>query len=156
MIPSRYNFSITKCHTVATRWLCEGLARSCSHRKTIGKHRMSIVLSSCGVKARCRWWPREVRRWLHEPTGCLHDGLTMATRWPRRTHEVHTTMHLREDLRQFFDMPKILWTLPKLLPNPKKLSQRSHDGLGCSTEWPDVFTIIPDVANFLNRVSIAS
>ena len=87
------------------------------------------------------------------------DVYTMDLRWPhggREGHEVHTMMHLREDLRQFFDMPKILWTLPKLLPNPKKLGRWSHDGLGCSPEWPDVFTIIPDVANFLHRVSIAS
>ena len=84
------------------------------------------------------------------------DVHTMATRWTRRTHEVYTKLHLREDLRQFFDMPKILWALPKLLPNPKNLSRRSHDGLGCSPEWPDVFTIIPDVAIFLHRVSIGS
>ena len=54
VILSRYNFSVTKCYTVATRWLCEGLAKSCGHRKTIGKHHVSIVLPSSGVKARCR------------------------------------------------------------------------------------------------------
>ena len=80
----------------------------------------------------------------------------MATRWTRRTHEVHAKVQLPKDLRQFFDMPKILWRLPKLLPNPKRLSRRTHDGLGCIPEWPDVFTIIPDVANFLHRVSIGS
>ena len=84
------------------------------------------------------------------------DVHTMDSRWSHGGREGHTTMHLREDLRQFFDMPKILWTLPKLLPNPKNLSRRSHDGLGRSPEWPDVFTIIPDVANFLHRVSIAN
>ena len=91
VIPSRYNFSVTKCHTVATRWLCEGLAKSCSHRKTIGKHRVSIVLSSCGVKARCRRWPHEVTtmatRTLRMSTRWTHDGHTVAEKDTRSPHD---------------------------------------------------------------------
>ena len=109
VIPSRYNFSVTKCHTVATRWLCEGLAKSCSHRKTIGKHRVSIVLSSCGVKS-----PVSPMTTRSNDDGYANpqDVYTMDSRWPHGGREghtkSHTTMHLREDLRQFFDMPKIL------------------------------------------------
>ena len=56
----------------------------------------------------------------------------------------------------FFDMPETLWTPPDLLPNPKNLTWRSHDSIGWSPKWPDVFTIIPNVTNFLHCVSIAS
>ena len=38
-------------------------------------------------------------------------------------------MNFREDLRQFLNMPKILLTHPKLLPNLEKLNQRSQNGL---------------------------
>ena len=91
VIPSRYNFSVTKCHTVATRWLCEGLAKSCSHRKTIGKHRVSIVLSSCGVKARCHRWPHEVKTMATRTnrmfTRWTHDGHTVAEKDTRSPHD---------------------------------------------------------------------
>ena len=82
-IPSRYNFSVTKCHTVATRWLCEDLAKSCIHRKTIGKHRVSIVLPSCGVQFRYRRWPHEVKTMATR----THR---MSTRWPHGGQEGHT------------------------------------------------------------------
>ena len=88
------------------------------------------------------------------------DVHTMVSRYPHDGREGHTkstrSCTFGKTFGNFFNMPKILWTLPKLLPNPKNLSRRSHDGLGCSPEWHDVFTIIPDVANFLHRVSIAS
>ena len=91
MIPSRYNFSVTKCHTMATRWLCEGLAKSCSHRKTIGKHRVSIVLSSCWVKALRRRWPHEVKtmatRTNRMSTRWSHDGHTVAEKDTRSLHD---------------------------------------------------------------------
>ena len=93
-----------------TRWL--HLATSCSLPKTIGKLRVSIVLTSYG-EVWCRRWPHEVK---------TMDTQTnwMSTRWMKWTHEVHTKVYLRGDLRQFFDIPKIFRLLPKLLPNPKK------------------------------------
>ena len=91
VISSRYNFRVTKCHTVATRWLCEGLAKSCSHRTTIGKHRVYIVLSSCGVKAWCRRWPHELKtmatRTNRMSTRWTHDGHTVAEKDTRSPHD---------------------------------------------------------------------
>ena len=136
-------------YTMATRRPREVVYPSQDHRQAPCVHRIAIVWSTIPVS------PMTTRSKDDGYTN-PQDGHTMATRWTRRTHEVYTKLHLREDLRQFFDMPKILWALPKLLPNPKNLSRWSHDGLRCSPEWPDVFTIIPDVANFLHRVSIGS
>ena len=120
MIPSRHNFSVTKCHTLASRWLCEGLAKSCRHRKTISKHRVSIVLPSCGVKARCRRWPHEVKlmatRTHRISTRWNHDGNTVDEKDTRSPHDDAPSGRPSA----IFDMPKILWTPPKLLPNPKK------------------------------------
>ena len=90
-IPSRYNFSVTKCHTMATRWLCEGLAKSCSHRKTIGKHRVAIVLPSCGEQTRYRRWPHEVKtmatRTHRMSIRWSHDGHTVDEKDTRSIHE---------------------------------------------------------------------
>ena len=80
----------------------------------------------------------------------------MDPRWTTDGHDGHKNMNLRKDLRQFYKMQKILSTLLKLLPNPEKLSRMSHDGLRRTNKWPDLFPISPDVANFLNRLSIAS
>ena len=54
----------------------------------------------------------------------------------------------------FFDMPKILAPLTKLLPEPEKIHRRPYDGLRCPHEWPDVFTIRAEFENFYHRVSI--
>ena len=79
------------------------------------------------------------------------DIHTMVSRWPHSGREEHTkstrSCNFWKTFCNFFDMPKILWTRPKLLLNPKKPSRRTHDGLRCSPEWPDVFTIISDDAN---------
>ena len=82
------------------------------------------------------------------------DALTMALRRAKWTHEFNTKMTLREVLRQFFCMPKILPSLTKLLPESEKLNRRSYDGLRCAHEWPDVFTIRAEFEHFLYRVSI--
>ena len=136
MIPSRYNFSVTKCHTVATRWLCEGLAKSCSHRKTIGKHRVSIVLSSCGVKGRCRRWPHEVKTMATRTN-------RMSTRWPHDGREGLTKSTRRctfgKTFGNFLTCQRFYEHSRSCSRTPKKLGRRSHDGLGCSPEWPDVF-----------------
>ena len=83
---------------------------------------------------------------------CTHKGHKPDKMDTGSEHE----LNLGEDLRQFFNMQKNLSTLPKFLPNSEKLSQRSHDGLGYTHKWPNLFPISPDVANFLNRVSITT
>ena len=145
-----------------TRWLHDGYAKASRSRVAIARPSASTVCPSyCHRVEYTNPVSPMTTRSKDDGYTNPQDVHTMVSRWPHGGWEGHTkssrrSMHLREDLRQFFDMPKILWTLPKLLPNPKKLSPRSHDGLGCSPEWPDVFTIIPDVANFLHRVSIGS
>ena len=137
---------------MATRWLYEGLAMQCCLPKTIGGFRMSIVLPSCRDNARYHRWPHEVKAKVTN----WQDVHTMDPRWTHGGQYGHTNMNLRKDLRQYFKMPKILSTLLKLLPNPEKLSRRSHDGLRRTNKWPDLFPISTDVANFLNCLSIAS
>ena len=72
----------------------------------------------------------------------------MTSRRARWTHEFNTKTHLREAFREFFDMPKILAPLTKLLPEPKKVHRRPYDGIICPHEWPDVFTIRAEFENF--------
>ena len=78
----------------------------------------------------------------------------MASRRAIWTHEFNTKTHLREAFRGFFDMPKILAPLMKLLPQPEKVHRRPYDGLRCPHEWPVVFTIRAEIENFYHRVSI--
>ena len=68
------------------------------------------------------------------------DAFTIASRRARWTHEFNMKTHLREAFMEFFDMPKILAPLTKLLPEPEKVRRRPYDGLRCPHEWPDVFT----------------
>ena len=58
----------------------KGLAKSCSRRKTIGKHRVSIALPSCEVQIR-------YRRWQHEVKTMATRTYRMSTRW---SHDGHT------------------------------------------------------------------
>ena len=78
----------------------------------------------------------------------------MATRKAKSTHEFNTKMNLREYLRQFFGMPKILNPHTKLLPKLGKLCRRSNEGWRCTHEWADAYTITPEFEYFYNRVSI--
>ena len=87
----------------------------------------------------------------------------VSTRWSYDGHTVDEkdTRSLHEDAPSgrpsaIFWHAKDFVNTPEDAAGSQKLSRRSHDGLGCSPEWPDVFTIIPDVANLLHRVSIAS
>ena len=82
------------------------------------------------------------------------DAVTMASRRARWTHELNTKTHLREAFLEFFDLPKILAPLTKLLPEPEKVHRRPYDGERRPNEWPDVFTIRAELENFYHRVSI--
>ena len=64
------------------------------------------------------------RRRRHDQTRSLHDGLTKGKMGPRIQYE---NAPLR-GLREFFDMPKILKPLTKLLPEPEKVHRRPYDG----------------------------
>ena len=108
-LSSRYNLSVTKCHTVARRWLREGLV-TCWLSNTIS---VAIVLPSCGVNVR-------YQRWSHELTGCPHDGLAIETLQTRWTHEVNTKTNLCEDLWQFFLHAKYFVTTPEVAAEPLK------------------------------------
>ena len=67
---------------------------------------------------------------------------------------INTKTHLRETFHELFDMPKILATRTKLLPELEKVQRRPYDGLRCPQELPDVFTIGAEFENFYHRVSI--
>ena len=81
-------------------------------------------------------------------------AFTMTSRRARWTHEFNTKTHLREAFREFFDMPKILAPLTKLLQEPEKVYRRPNGGLRCPHEWPDAFTIRAKFEYFYHRVSI--
>ena len=82
------------------------------------------------------------------------DAFTITSREARWTHEFNTKTHLCEAFQKFFDIPKILAPLTKLLPEPEKFHRRPYDGVRCPHEWPDVFTIRAEFENFYYRVYI--
>ena len=84
------------------------------------------------------------RRRRHDQTRCLHDGLTKGKMDSRIQYENATS----RGLPGFFDMPKILAPLTKLLPEPEKVHRRLYDGLRCPHEWLDVYTIRAEFENF--------
>ena len=102
-----------------TRWLCEGLATSCSLPATIGKFRVTIVLPSFGENAWNRRGPHKVKTMATRTdrmyTWWSHDGHTVDEKDKRSQRDGATSGRPSA----IFDMPKILFTLPKLLPNPK-------------------------------------
>ena len=54
----------------------------------------------------------------------------MPSQWHREGQdEFNTKTHIRYAFREFFDMPKILAPLTKLLPEPEKVHRRPYDGL---------------------------
>ena len=91
-----------------------------------------------------------ITRRRHGQTRCLHDGLTTVKMDSRIQYENAPS----RGLPGIFDMPKILATLTKLLPEPEKVRRRPYDGLRCPNEWPDVFTIRAEFEIFYYRVSI--
>ena len=129
---------------------------SCYLSKTILQLRVTIVSSSCRDNARNRPSSRKgktkVTRTDRMSTRWTGDGHTTDKMDTRSQHEYVPS----RGPSAIFNMQNILSSLPKLLPNPAKLSRMSYLGLGCTHEWPDLFPISPDVANFLDGVSIAS
>ena len=55
----------------------------------------------------------------------------MRSRWPHEEQDglatFNTKTNLYEAFREFFDMPKILAPLTKLLPEPEKVHRRPYD-----------------------------
>ena len=94
MMPSRYNLSVTQCHTVVTRKLYGGFATWCCLPKTIWQLRLTIVLPSCRDNARYHRYDTKKRRNSYEMTGFPHFELTVDTRRKRWTHEVNTNINL--------------------------------------------------------------
>ena len=105
------------------------------------------------VKQKCPMAAMITRR-KNERNTTMQDAIWMATRKAKWTHEFNTKMNLREYLRQFFGMPKILNPHTKLLPKLGKLCRRSNEGWRCAHEWSDAYTITPEFEYFYNRVSI--
>ena len=105
---------------MTTRWLCEGLAKSCSHRKTIGKHRVSIVLPSWWVKSRYRRWPHEVKtmatRTHRMSTRWSHDGHTVDEKDTRSLHEAAPSGRLSA----IFGHAKDFVNTPEVAAEPQK------------------------------------
>ena len=95
-----------------------------------------------------------ITRRKEEDDTIRQDAVTMASRRARWTLEFNTKTHLREAFLEFFDMPKMLAPLTKLLPEPEKVHRRLYDGERRPNEWPDVFTIRAELENFNHRVSI--
>ena len=69
-----------------------------------------------------------IRRRKNERNTITQDAIWMTPRKAKWTHEFNTKMNLREYLRQFFGMPKILNPHTKLLPKLGKLCRRSNEG----------------------------
>ena len=98
--------------------------------------------------------PPMMTRRLHEGYTMWRDGNTMASRRGRWTHEGNTNIDHRVDIGDFFGIPKIFQSITKVLPNPAQVSRWKHEGPGCQHECPDGYTITPDVAKMVHRVSI--
>ena len=98
--------------------------------------------------------PMITRTYEDDTIGQAAYSMVMASRRARWTHELNTKNNLREVYREFFDMPKILAPLTKLLPEPEKVHRRPDDSLRCPHEWPDGFTIRAEFENNYHRVSI--
>ena len=98
--------------------------------------------------------PLMMTRMLHEGYTMLCDGNTMSSRWGRWTHEGNTNLDHRVTIGGFFGIPKIFRSITKVLLNPENVSRWLQEGPGCQHECPDGYTITPDVAKMVHRVSI--
>ena len=111
-------------HTMDKRWHWGWFTKSCCFRNTVGWLLVTSVLLSQDDT-----WPMTPMntRIKYEDYTTWQDTLMMISRIARWTHELHTTMNLRNMFRHFFGLPKSFSPFTKLVPKREKMKRRSHD-----------------------------
>ena len=147
---SYYNYECICVYFFALRGHCEGFTKSCYLRKTIG----SFVCPSYGLREAKVPMAPMITRSKHEDDTTRQDGLTMASRCLTKGKIDTRSQHENEPswgVRQILWLSKI-WkrsrSCSRCLKNSTSHRTMIYDSVRCPYEWPDFYTITPEVGKF--------